>query len=282
MADNATQLIAAGLQRIDFHILDSTGIAAGPTGTVSTGATGAAAGRILGAQTAEIKIGEPETVNIPGDDGNQGSFIFGPADIPSFDIIVSVENLTHEGVFQGTNVFNDGSASFGVLDPGAPVYPDVAILAVSRSKSKVSGSDGVANYAGVVVPKCTIIPLGRDTYQGRTGAGFRYRVLPTRSDAYPWGLTLKDSVQGTPNGVVMPWSAPNPLTFHRWTGDNTTTTFNLGEKLASASANEFRLYNNTTLTTGGLTLVAAATSWTIAPAPATNAKLVSFYQYQIS
>ncbi len=282
MADNVTKLIAAGFERLDFMVLDSTGIAAGSTGTVSAGATGSAAGRFLGVQTAEIRIGEPAEVPIPGDDGNQGTFIFGSDQIPGFDVIVGVHDLTNDGIFQGTNVLTEGSASIGVLDPTLPVYADLALVAVSRSKSKVPNSDGVANYTGVIIPKCQAVPLGRATFQGREGAGFRYRILPTRSSAYPWGRTLKDTAagEGTAGGVIFPWSAENPMTMHRWTGDNTTTTFNLGEKLASASADEFRLYINTTLTTGGLTLVAAATSWTIAPAPATDAKAVAFYQYQ--
>ncbi len=282
MADNVTELIAAGFERLDFMVLDSTGIAAGSTGTVSSGATGSAAGRILGVQTAEIRIGEPSEVNIPGDDGSMGTFAFAPDTIPGFDVIVGVHNLTNDAVFQGTNVLSEGSMSIGVLDPTLPVYADLSLIAVSRSKSKLNASQGVANYTGVIIPKCQAIPLGRATFQGREGAGFRYRITPTRSSAYPWGRTLQDtsSGEGTSGGVIFPWSAPNPITMHRWTGDNTTTTFNLGEKLATAAANEFRLYIGTTLTTGGLTLVAAATSWTIGSAPATNAKVVAVYQYQ--
>lgn len=281
MADNVKTLIAAGFERLDFHILDSTGIAAGTTGTVSQGAAGSAAGRMLGVQTAEIKVGEPDNVNIPGDDGNLGTFEFGPAEIPSFDIIVGVMDLTWEAVFQGTTVFNEGSFSWGVLDPNNPSYADVAFIGVSRAKSKESGTDGVSHYQHVLIPKANVIPLGRDTYQGRTGAGFRYRVQPTRTDSYPWGLTLKDAVQGTPGGVIFPFTAPNRTTFHRFTGDNGTASFTVAENFATASTNECRVYINTTLTTGGVTPTAGAKTLAIAPAPGTNAKIVVYYQYTL-
>lgn len=281
MADNQKQLIAAGFERLDFHILDSAGIAAGTTGTITSGATGSAGGRFKGVQTAEIKVGEPDNVNIPGDDSNQGSFVFGPAEIPSFDIIVGVMDLSIEAAFQSTTVFDEGSFSWGVLDPGSPSYADVALLGVSRAKSKVSSNDGVSHFQMIAVPKCQIIPLGRDSYQGRTGAGFRFRVLPTRADAYPWGLTLKDSVQGTQNGVIFPFTAPNRTTFHRWTGDGSTTGFTAGENFATAAVAECRVYIATTLTTGGVTPTSGAKTLTISPAPANNAKIVAYYQYTI-
>jgi hypothetical protein len=279
MTDNVKKLIAAGFERLDFMVLDSAGIGAGATGSVSSGAAGAACGRLLGVQTAEAKVGNAETVNIPGDDGNQGAFIFGPAEIPPFDIIVGVQDLSADAAFQTTTVFDEGSVSWGVLDPGLPVYVDVALIAVSRAKSKVSGSDGVANYSGILVPKCNLVPLGRVTFQGRAGAGFRYTVQPTRADAYPWGRTLKDSDQGAQNGVIFPWSAPNPITMHRWTGDGATTAFTVGENFATAAVAECRVYVNTTIKLTGVTPSLGTKNVTITAAPALNDKVLAYYQY---
>lgn len=197
MAVNVKQVIAAGFERLEYHILDSAGYAAGATGSVTAGSTGAPAGRILAVKTMDIQIIEPEDVDVTGDDGYQGGFVFGPAGGPSFTIEVAVNNLTNDAVFQGTEVENLGDISLGVEQPIDPNYPDVALLAVSRAKSKAAGSDGTSLYTGVIVPKCQIVPLGRAGFNERGEAVYRYKVKASTSDADPWGKTYRASVQGT-------------------------------------------------------------------------------------
>lgn len=278
MTVNTKLMIAAGFARVDFHVLDSAGIAAGPTGSITSGAAGSAAGRILGAQSAETGVAEALTVNISGDDGNLGAFVFGPAEINAFNLDVGAHNLTNDATFQSTSVEDQGDISIGVLDPGLPTYVDVSLLLVSRAKAKQSGSDGVANYTGLIIPKCNIVPQGRITFQGREGGGFRYRVQPTRTDTLPYGKTLTDSTNGTQNGVYFPWSAENPITIHRWTGTGAVTDFTLGETPASTAVSKMRVFINTTLTTA-VSVVVATKTLTISPAPANGAKIVAMYEY---
>lgn len=282
MAVNVKQVIAAGFEILEYHILDSAGYAAGATGTVTAGSTGAPAGRIKAVKTMDIQIVEPEDVDITGDDGYQGGFVFGPAGGPSFTIEVAINNLTNDGIFQGTEVENLGDISLGVEQPFDPVYPDVALLAVSRARSKDAGSDGVKGYTGVIIPKCTIIPLGRAGYNERGEAVYRYKVKANTSDADPWGKTYRTSVQGTTGAVIRPWTAENRVTIHRHTGNSSATTFDLEQTPASSSiALKVIIFKDGLQVTSGPTVDTANKRITYSAMSSLTSKLVTFYEYTI-
>jgi hypothetical protein len=281
MTANVSEYIAAGFERLEYHQLDSAGIAAGASGSISTGATGAPAARILGVKTSDIVIPEPDIVPITGDDGPLGQFIFPSTTTPGFNIDIGAQDLQDEAYFQQTLIETQGDMSFGILQPKDQGFPDFALIAVSRAKSKMSGSDGVANYMGIIIPKCQIVPLGRVSWTEREGATYRYRVSTTISDAYPWGKTLTDAVNGTTGGSIMPWSAENRITMHRWSGDGATTAFTLGQTPASSAVAKMRVFVNNTITTGGITISTAAKTLTFSVAPANGAKIVAVYEYTI-
>jgi hypothetical protein len=278
MTANVTELIAAGFDRLEYHMLDTNGIAAGPSGSITAGATGSGAGRMRGVKTSDIVIPEPDIVNITGDDGPLGSFIFQPTATPGFNIDVGAADLQDEAYFQGTLVENSGDLSFGVLQPKDQAFPDFCLIGVSRAKSKMSGSDGVSGYSGIIIPKCQIVPLGRVSYTEREGGVFRYRVSVTMSDAYPWGQTLKDSINGTTGGAIMPWTAENRITIHAWTGNSVVSTFNTQETPASSSANKMRFFVNNVINSGGLTITTATKSVAVVPTPGA-VRVVAVYEY---
>lgn len=280
MAVNVNQVIAAGFEILEYHVLDTSGYAAG-TGSVAAGAI-AAASRIKAVKTMDIQIVEPENVNITGDDNFQGQFIFAPAQGPSFNIEVAINNLTNDGIFQGTSVESLGDINLGVEQPTNPVYPDIALLAVSRAKSKVSGSDGVSGYTGVIIPKCQIVPLGRGGFNERGEATYRYRVIASTSDADPWGKTYRDSVQGTTGAVIRPWTAENRVTIERATGDGATTTFTLSQTPASSSVTlKVLVFKDGLQMTSGVTVNTSTKVVTFSVAPASNSKIVFFYEYTV-
>lgn len=280
MTVNVTQNIAAGFEILEFHVLDTTGYAAGSTGSVSSGGTGAAAGRIKAVKTMDIQVTEPESKDITGDDNFQGNFIFAPAAGPSFTVETSIQNLTNDGVFQTTSVEALGDIDLGVTQPTDPVYPDVALLAVSRAKSKMAGSDGVSGYNGVIVPKCNIVPLGRSGYNERGEALYRYKVIASTSDADPWGKTYTNAIQGTTGAVIRPWTAENRVSIHRFTGDGSTTVFTLSNTPASASISlKVIIFKDGLQVTSGVTVSTANKTLTFSVAPASGAKVVVFYEY---
>jgi hypothetical protein len=278
MTVNVTELIAAGFDRLEYMMLDSSGIAAGPSGSITAGATGSPMGRMLGVKTSDIVIPEPDIVNITGDDGPLGSFIFQPTATPGFNIDVGAADLQDEAYFQGTLVANEGDISLGVLQPKDQSFPDFCLIGVSRAKSKMSGSDGVAGFSGIIIPKCQLVPLGRVSYTEREGAVYRYRVSVTMSDAFPWGKTLTDAVNGTTGGAIMPWTAENRITMHRWTQTSGLTAFNVTNSPASTAVAKMRAFVNNVITTG-ITVTVASKLVTFSVAPADAAKIVALYEY---
>lgn len=278
MTANVTELIAAGFDRLEYHMLDANGIAAGASGSLSAGATGAPAGRMRGVKTSDINIPEPDITNITGDDSPLGNFIWSPTTLPGFNIDVAVADLQDEGYFQGTIPENSGDMTFGVWQPKEQEFPDFCLIGVSRAKSKMSGTDGVSGFSGIVIPKCNVVPLGRVSFTEREGAVFRYRVAVNMSDAYPWGQTLKTAVQGTQGGAVFPWTAENRITMHAWTGTGAVTTFNTQETPASSSANKMRIFVDSVINSGGLTITPASKSVLISPTPG-SVRVVGVYEY---
>ena len=262
------------------------GYAAGITGTLPVDGTFAPAHRLIGVQTAPISIGEPDEVTIPGDDGNLGSFIFAPANIPAFIIETGADDLNVEAIMQGTLVHDEGGIAIGVLDPEDPVYADIALIGVSRARSKVTASEGVSNYSGVLIPKCNVVPMGRAEYTTREGGKFRWKVMPTRSDAFPWGRTLTNAVNGTESAVIYPWSAENRVTCEGTQQDagGVTTIFGpLRNTPAGTTNTDVRVFVNGVIWLAGWTISTVTRLLTFAPAaPAADAIIQVFYEYVIA
>lgn len=224
---SVTETIAAGFERLEFMVYNSSGYIAGPTGTLVAGAAGAAAGRIRAVKTLDLNIPDPEITNVTGDNAFQGAFIWDPSQAPGFTIEAAINNPTYNGVFQTTNVVTKGEVKFGALMPLAPTYPDVCIIAVSNAKSKDSGSTGLSKFTGVIIPKCNIVPLGRAGFNERGEATYRFRVVTNMSDSYPWGETFIDADEGTTEIPIQEWAADNRITLHAFqmNAGNSITSF---------------------------------------------------------
>lgn len=224
---SVTETIAAGFERLEFHVYNSAGFIAGPTGILVAGAAGAAAGRIRAVKTMDLNVPDPEQTNISGDNAFQGAFIWSPSQAPGFTIEAAINNPTYNAIFQQTNVVTKGEVKIGALMPAAPSYPDVCIIAVSNAKSKDTGQTGLSKFTGVIIPKANIIPLGRAGFNERGEATYRFRVVVNMSDAYPWSETFIDSEEGTTEMPIQEWSADNRITLHAFqeNAGNSVTAF---------------------------------------------------------
>lgn len=280
MAVNVKKYIAAGFDRLEFHLLDSAGYAAGSSGSVTPGGVGAPGTRILAVKTMDIQIPEPEDTDITGDDIYQGGFVWPPGAGPAFTIEMAVNNLTNDAGFQGTLTENLGDITLGVEQPVDMTFPDVALLAVSRARSKEAGSDGVSGFAGVIIPKTNVTPLGRAGFNERGEAVWRYRVKASTSDADPWGKTYTNATQGTSGVVVRPWTAENRVTMHSFVGDGSTVAFTVAETPASTSiTTKVIIFKDGLRVTSGVTVSGKILTFSVAPA--NGAKIVVFYEYTI-
>lgn len=291
MANNVLKYIAAGFDRLEGHVLDGNNIANGTSSTtqVATGAAGSPGFRITGVKTSAITVPEPDVVPVTGDDSYLAGFIFPSANVRSFDIEASIEDLTNNTYFQLSKTYNIGNSSVGILDIPTPTLPSVCLIAVSNAKSEQSGSVGNAQFGGVIIPVCQIFPLGRTTFSERTAAVFRARVVMTQGQAFPWGETFTTTNVGTTAGTIVEWSAQHRKAIQRFTGDGGTQTFGpLNYIPASTSLNDVVVYvvdpttGVPTIQVAGVTVNQAARTITFGVAPALNSKIIVYYDYVLS
>jgi len=242
-------------------------------------ATGVPMANFLGIQRAAPGPGEPDDVDIPGDDTSLGAINFGPDKVPSFLVEFGAFDLAVDAALQTTTVETIGDIRLGVLQPNNPEYPDIAMILQSKSKKKDSGVDGSKSWAGYILPKCNAIPLGRESFEGRTAGNDRFKVTAQVADKKPWGVTILEADLGTDGGPILRFTSENPITQHRHTGDAATLIYNLGHTPVSQA--KTLIWVDTALLVAGVdyTVVAATGVITFTAPPAAGAKIVTLYEF---
>lgn len=268
--------IQAGTQRLFWGQIDATGFFSGTSGNVAGGATGEAMGKMLGIKTANPGPVEPDFVDVTGDDDILGTFAFGPNKLPQFVMELAAHDLTNQALMQGTLVEALGTVNLGVLQPRDPVYPDVCLIIQGKLISKDDGTDGASGWAGYILPRCTIVPLGRGEWAERAPGVDRYKVVVNTTTHKPWGVTITDADLGTTGAPIIPFTADNPLVMERLTGTGALQTFNLTHTPISAA--KTIVFDQT----AKLTPTSVSTTnktFTLSSTPATGSKIVVLYEY---
>lgn len=277
---NDLQWITAGLDRIEGHVLDTNGIIAGTTGTVTAGATGSPGFRILGAKdAANIGAPAPEIKPVTGDDSYLGGFIFPSPNARQFLLTAAVVDLQIGQYFGAGNSQNVGNSSLGFLDVIPFSIINVALITVSQAKSQTSGNVGTGIWSGYILPKVQAFPLGRESQQERAEGVSRWQFVISLSDRLPWGETFTSGVHGIQNAGYVQWSANNRKSFHRFTGDGNVTVFGPLKYIpATSSTADVVVYKNNYRITSH-TVQTAAKTITITPAPSLNDVLAVYYDH---
>lgn len=281
---NVTQYISAGFQRLDFHRLDTGGLPAGITGTVTPGAVGSAAGRILAAKTMNINIPAADSVPVTGDNILQGTFMFPSIAARGFDVEFAADDFLDREAYQGIKSRNIGNLSFAGRDVTPFALNNLMIIGVSNASSKMSGSGGLGMYAGVFATRAQMTIRGRNTFAERAAASYLGTVVLNPQDSYPWGETFQVVTEGYTHSFVEDWTHAYPVTVHRWKQTSGLTKFYLGEIPASTSLNDVLVYvldtnGIPTRKTSGVTISTADNSLTFAPAPTDDYDIVAYYGY---
>ena len=281
---NVKTYISAGFQRLDFHRLDTSGLPAGVTGTITPGATGAAAGRILAAKTMNINIPAADPVPVTGDNVLQGTFIFPSAAARAFDIEFAADDFASREAFQGIKTRNIGNLSFSGRDITPFVLNNISLIGVSNASSKASGTSGLGMYAGIFANRAQMTIRGRNSFAERAPASYLGTVVLNLQDSYPWGETFQTVNEGYTQSYVEDWTNAYPVTVHRWQQTGALTTFYLGETPASTDLNDVLVYvldtnGIPTRKTTGVTINASAKSLTFSVAPTDLYNIVAYYSY---
>lgn len=218
---------AAGVKYAFWGILDANANLIGDALAPTTGSTGNAMIRLLGIQTANPGAVEGEDVPVEGDDGVIAKFQFEPNDTPTFIAQTGAFDLATEALMQGTAVETLGDLKIGVYQPVDPNYPDGMLILQGQTKKQDAGVKGAKAWSGYIIPLLTSQPLGREEFAGRTAGANRLRMTTQIASRKPWAVTIATADLGTTGAAILPFSADNPINAHRFTGNNSATTFNL-------------------------------------------------------
>lgn len=274
--------IQAGTQQafLAFVGTDKNIILGGTTTAPSAGATGSGAIQLTGIQTAPTGIPEGEAVPVLGDDSIFGAIEFDSADPTQFVINLGQFDLETEAKLQGTTVetFSDSGVAMGVMRPYIPSYPDVTIIIQGKAKKRDSGVQGAKAWAGYIYPLCTLQPIGRETFDGRTAGTNRYKVVAQMAGNKPWGTTIVDATNGTTAATALPFTSDYPFCMQRFTGNGVLTTFT-GLEFTPATALGAIVAIDSVQQTGNFTLSPANKTITFTSAPANGSAIVVYYQY---
>jgi hypothetical protein len=186
---------------------------------------GSAMLRFKGAVSADPTVQESDPVDVPGDNGSQGSFDFGPEGSPRFTIEKSVFSLLRDALVQRTKTFTEGNVKMGVLQPSSYNPEDFCWILQSPVKKKDAGLDGRQAWHGYIIPLSTVTPLGRDQFRTRTVATDRMRVSCNPVTMLFDGLEVDDTNFGTDGAPIIPFDSDYPLLYQRWTGDGAEDTY---------------------------------------------------------
>lgn len=272
--------IVAGFQESYIGFVNSQGFFIGASTSAPSAGTGSGMIHVLGVQNATPGIVEGEVVNVPGDDTTLGQFAFDADTLPAFILNMGAFSLSTDALLQTTLVETLGDIQIGVLQPGAPVYPDACLLLQSFAKSKDTGSDGVKAWQQFVFPVVTIQPLDREEFAGRTAGVNRWKVTVQRASRKPWGVTILDAVNGTTNAPILKMTSDNPLYFQVFEGNSAATTLTLDK--TPVSVNKIIIHTGTgqkLVPTTDYTVVVATKVLTWIAAPATGSRHTIVYEF---
>lgn len=275
-----TRHIVAGFQEAWIGFMNSQGFFIGSATSQPAVGTGSGMISVLGVQNATPGIQEGEVVQVPGDDTSLGQFAFDADTLPSFILNMGAFNLNTDALLQDTLVETLGDIKIGVLQPGASNYPDACLIFQGYAKSKDTGSDGVKAWQQFVFPICTVQPLDREEFAGRTAGVNRWKVTVNRASRKPWGVTIADAVNGTSNAPILKLTTDNPITFAAFVGNGVATTYTLDK--TPISVDKIIIHTQTgqkLVPTTDYTVVVATRVLTFLAAPPSNNRYEVVYEY---
>lgn len=236
-----SEFIALGVDRVYGGVVDEDGDLVGgsliPPAAGNT--TGSLMRRIKGVTAAPLAIAAPDVIDVPGDNGSEGSFTLPSLTAPSFQMENSVFSMFMQALQDGTLTFDDVDIQMGVLQPADYNPPDMCFVLQSPSKKKGTGVEGLKAWSGYFVPLATAVAMGRDNFATRTASVNRQQITPNVATKMFDGLAINTDDFGTEGGRVIPFTSDYPIVFQRFTGNGTEDTFVLG--VTPAAANTVRV-----------------------------------------
>lgn len=277
MAPNPSQAVAAGFVNAYIGFKDSNGYLKG--GSTTAPSNGAATGnpmrRLLGVVSSGIPVPAPVITPIPGDNTVLALFIFDPDNLPQYDLDMSVEDYNVIAAVYNGQVDNLGELSTVMLMPQGAVLSDCALILQSQAKTPPNYTSA---WEGAMVLNTQLTYLGRQNFQSKQAAVYRFHGVCNMSAMRLPGFTFTAARNTYEQAPVEVFSGENPITLHRFTGDNSRTQFTLAHTPITV-AKTIVAINGLQLAASAYTVTPATNLLTITSAPGTGAVIEVLYEY---
>jgi hypothetical protein len=276
MSDRNT---AAG-NRFNFAgFLDTYGFLIGKTTTRPTAGTSTNGGmlRLYGAKQATPTVPTPSPVVVTAEDGyTRHEYNFPSDQSRGYEIQLGEEDLRTAMRIQNMPLTSYAGGDVGYVDIQDVQLPSMCAILQSWA---IDSETGVKKWSGVYIPSAQMAYLGRDSFNERTGAIFRYYMTPQPVAYDMIGATIFDSDGTAKNVTYLPFRGFDyPVTLHAYTGNAIATVFPTDYQpvnVASAKAATERV--NQAIASVQTT---APVGVTFSAAPASNGRGIVFYQFR--
>ena len=226
---------AAGNNYSFIVFLDSDGLPTGGTPTAPANGAISGAYRVLGVKEVALTVPTPEIVQSTGDNTVTAEFTFDSTEQRTYEVTMSVGDLTLESYFAGTNVESIAGGSFVLNDVDGAPSRSIALIHQSNAVKQDAGLRGVQGWSGSIVPLATAKYLGRDSFSERAAGTYRLSVTPQAATNFPWGITFA-TASGKSVGRVIDFDSSYPYSMAAFRGDNATTLWALDYQPVNAAS----------------------------------------------
>lgn len=213
-----TQSIQGGVQEAWFMFYDSNGDPSGSTTVPLGNGQSSGAYKLIGIQNVPGSVPESTNVNVPGDDGNLGNIPFSSDAAREFILSFGLQDLDFEGWAQDTPVEQVGEIMMGVEDVSPLALATGALIVQSKAVKKNGAASGGAAWSGRIWPLAQLLPLGRETYAGRTAGVIRYKASLQPATNNAWGTTIVNKSGSPITAYSRRFDSDNPITMHAFRG----------------------------------------------------------------
>lgn len=275
MADSGR--IPAGFSYILYGAVDPDGFLNGAD------TNGPAAGgvspmkRLYGAKTAPVAVKEPTIETATGDDQALASFQFEAAELPDGVLTTAPRDLEFDALVQGTKTYALNQQRFGVLQPGNNDPAVICLILMRRAKTWGVRSKGSKVYDGLLIPACTITPMGSE-FTERAINAISYKINVSKAAHFIWGETFTDANIGSDAAPLIPFDSDHAVHAVALLGDGSETDYDVPYTPISAARSLIYVERVLKTTPAQWTLTGKTYTFAGGSKPASGARGVIWYE----
>lgn len=277
---NVGKYTGAGLQLAHYGFRHASGYMIGSAKTLANGSSSAMVA-MDGVQSISIQPSDFRTVNVAGNDGSVGTYIFPPETSPSGTVVLGTFNASLAALALDNKVWSDGDRDLVPIQPRDYDFKSMIVVVNSRAQSRDAATLGTAGFVVQEYLNVTLVPRFAASLQNATGADWTHQMIANPSATLADGRALTLANQGTTQAVGFQSYSPNLWTYHTYVSDGNTATFTLSHLPLAADAVKIRATKNATIMayTTGYTVDIATGIVTLAAAGTAGDIVVVGYQY---